>query len=99
MRRPEEIIIRPIITEKSNRLMEDAKKYTFEVAMDANKHEIKHAIQTLFGVKVLKVNTMIVKPKKKRVFGKPGKYGYTKAYKKAIVTIDPSQEIDFSKLG
>jgi len=75
------------------------KKYTFEVAMDANKHEIKHAIQTLFGVKVLKVNTMIVKPRKRRVFGKPGKYGYTKAYKKAIVTIDPSQEIDFSKLG
>jgi large subunit ribosomal protein L23 len=98
MRRPEEIIIRPIITEKSNRLME-MKKYTFEVAMDATKHEIKHAIQTLFGVKVLKVNTMIVKPRKRRVFGKPGKYGYTKAYKKAIVTIDPSQEIDFSKLG
>jgi large subunit ribosomal protein L23 len=98
MRRPEEIIIRPIITEKSNRLME-MKKYIFEVALDANKHEIKHAVQTLFGVKVLKVNTMIVKPRKRRVFGKPGKYGYTKAYKKAIVTIDPSQEIDFSQLG
>jgi large subunit ribosomal protein L23 len=98
MRRPEEIIIRPIITEKSNRLTE-MKKYIFEVALDANKHEIKHAVQTLFGVKVLKVNTMIVKPRKRRVFGKPGKYGYTKAYKKAIVTIDPSQEIDFSKLG
>jgi large subunit ribosomal protein L23 len=98
MRRPEEIIIRPIITEKSNRLTE-MKKYIFEVALDANKHEIKHAVQTLFGVKVLKVNTMIVKPRKRRVFGKPGKYGYTKAYKKAIVTIDPSQEIDFSQLG
>jgi large subunit ribosomal protein L23 len=97
MRRPEEIIIRPIITEKSNRLME-LKKYAFEVAMDANKHEIKHAIQTLFGVKVLKVNTMIVKPRKRRVFGKFRKYGYTKAYKKAIVTIDPSQEIDLSKV-
>jgi large subunit ribosomal protein L23 len=98
MKRPEEIIIRPIITEKSNRLME-MKKYTFEVAMDATKHEIKHAIKTLFGVKVLKVNTMIVKPRKRRVFGKFRRYGYTKAYKKAIVTIDPSQEIDFSKLG
>jgi large subunit ribosomal protein L23 len=98
MRRPEEIIIRPIITEKSNRLME-MKKYTFEVAMDSNKHEIKHAVQSLFGVKVLKVNTMIVKPRKRRVFGKFRRYGYTKAYKKAIVTIDPSQEIDFSKLG
>ncbi|RMG99481.1 MAG: 50S ribosomal protein L23 [Aquificota bacterium] len=94
MRRPEEIIIRPIITEKSNRLMEDYKKYTFEVALDATKHEIKHAVETLFGVKVLKVNTMIVKPKKKRVFGKLRKYGYTRAYKKAIVTISPDQEID-----
>lgn len=94
MRRPEEIIIRPIITEKSNRLMEDYKKYTFEVALDATKHEIKYAVEKLFGVKVLKVNTMIVKPRKKRVYGKFRKYGYTRAYKKAIVTIDPSQEID-----
>jgi len=94
MRRPEEIIIRPIITEKSNRLMEDYKKYTFEVALDATKHEIKHAVETLFGVKVLKVNTMMVKPKKKRVFGKFRKYGYTRAYKKAIVTVSPDQEID-----
>ena len=60
MRRPEEVIIRPIITEKSNRLMEDHKKYTFEVAIDATKHEIKHAVEKLFGVKVLKVNTIIV---------------------------------------
>ncbi|WP_029551095.1 50S ribosomal protein L23 [Thermocrinis jamiesonii] len=98
MKRPEDIIIRPIITEKSNRLMEDYKKYTFEVAMDATKHEIKYAVEKLFGVKVLKVNTMIVKPKKKRVFGKFRKYGYTKAYKKAIVTIDPSQEIDLANV-
>lgn len=96
MRRPEEIIIRPIITEKSNRLMEDFKKYTFEVALDATKHEIKHAVEALFGVKVLKVNTLIVKPKKKRVFGKFRKYGYTRAYKKAIVTISPDQEIDLT---
>ncbi|RMH07246.1 MAG: 50S ribosomal protein L23 [Aquificota bacterium] len=94
MRRPEEIIIRPIITEKSNRLMEDYKKYTFEVAIDATKHEIKYAVESLFGVKVLKVNTMMVKPKKKRVFGKFRKYGYTRAYKKAIVTVSPDQEID-----
>ncbi|WP_448588573.1 50S ribosomal protein L23 [Thermocrinis sp.] len=96
MKRPEEVLIRPIITEKSNRLMEDYKKYTFEVAMSATKQEIEYAIKQLFGVKVLKVNTMIVKPRKKRVFGKFRRYGYTKAYKKAIVTIDPSQEIDLS---
>ena len=96
MRRPEEIIIRPIITEKSNRLLEDFKKYTFEVALDATKHEIKHAVESLFGVKVLKVNTLTVKPKKKRVFGKFRRYGYTRAYKKAIVTISPEQEIDLT---
>ncbi len=96
MRRPEEIVIRPIITEKSNRLMEDHKKYTFEVALDATKHEIKHAIEKLFGVKVLKVNTLIVKPRKKRVVGKFRQYGYTRAYKKAIVTIPPDKEIDLT---
>ncbi|MFN3870737.1 MAG: 50S ribosomal protein L23 [Aquificaceae bacterium] len=96
MRRPEEIIIRPIITEKSNRLMEDYKKYTFEVALDATKHEIKHAIEKLFGVKVLRVNTMIVKPRKKRVIGKFRKYGHTRAYKKAIITIPMDKEIDLT---
>jgi len=98
MRRPEEIIIRPIITEKSNRLMEEYKKYTFEVALDATKHEIKYAVEQLFKVPVLKVNTMIVKPRKKRVFGKIRKYGYTRAYKKAIVTIPPDKEIDLTNL-
>ncbi|MFN7065730.1 MAG: 50S ribosomal protein L23 [Aquificaceae bacterium] len=96
MRRPEEVIIRPIITEKGNRLMEDYKKYTFEVAMDATKHEIKHAIERLFSVKVLRVNTMIVKPRKKRVIGKLRRYGYTRSYKKAIVTIPMDKEIDLT---
>ncbi|SHK32011.1 50S ribosomal protein L23 [Thermocrinis minervae] len=98
MRRPEEIIIRPIITEKTNRLMEE-KKYVFEVALDATKHEIKYAIEKLFSVPVLKVNTMIVKPKKKRIFGKiTRRYGYTRKYKKAIVTIPPDKEIDLLSL-
>lgn len=96
MRKPEEVLIRPIITEKSNRLMEDHKKYTFEVAMDANKHEIKHAIEKVFGVKVLDVNTMIVKPRKKRVIGKFRRYGYTRAYKKAIVSIPADKELDLT---
>ncbi|MCS7171606.1 MAG: 50S ribosomal protein L23 [Aquificaceae bacterium] len=96
MRRPEEVIIRPIITEKSNRLMEDYKKYTFEVAMDATKHEIKHAVEKLFGVEVVKVNTLIVKPKKKRIIGKFRRYGSTRAYKKAIVTIPQDKELDLT---
>ena len=93
-RRPHEIVIRPVITEKSNRLMEDYKKYTFEVALDASKSEIRNAIEELFGVKVKKVNTMIVKPKKKRVVGKLRQYGKTKKWKKAIVTLEEGQEID-----
>ncbi len=93
-RRPYEIIIRPVITEKSNRLMEDYNKYTFEVALDASKPEIKRAVEELFGVKVKKVNTMIVKPKKKRVLGKFRQYGRTKKWKKAIVTLEPGQKID-----
>ncbi len=98
MRKPEEVIIRPIITEKSNRLMEDHKKYTFEVSMDATKHEVKHAVEKLFNVPVLKVNTLIVKPRKKRVFGKPRRYGYTRAYKKAIITIPADRELDLLSL-
>ena len=93
-RRPYEIIIRPVITEKSNRLMEDNGKYTFEVSLDASKSEIRNAIQELFGVKVKKVNTMIVKPKKKRVIGKFRQYGTTKKWKKAIVTLEPGESID-----
>ena len=93
-RRPYEIIIRPVITEKSNRLMEDHNKYTFEVALDASKPEIKRAVEELFGVKVKKVNTMIVKPKKKRILGKFRQYGTTRKWKKAIVTLEPGQEID-----
>ncbi len=93
-RRPYEIIIRPVITEKSNRLMEDYNKYTFEVALDASKAEIRNAIEELFGVKVRKVNTMIVKPKKKRVMGRFRQYGTTKRWKKAIVTLEPGESID-----
>ncbi len=93
-RRPYEIIIRPVITEKSNRLMEDHNKYTFEVALDASKSEIKNAVQELFGVRVKKVNTMIVKPKKKRVMGRFRQYGRTKKWKKAIVTLEPGDSID-----
>jgi len=93
-RKPYEIIIRPVITEKSNRLMEDYNKYTFEVALDASKTEIKQAIEKLFGVKVKKVNTMIVKPKKKRVLNKFRQYGETKKWKKAVITLEKGQKID-----
>ena len=81
---PEEIIVRPVITEKSNDEMQSG-KYTFEVNKKATKVEIAKAVEKLFEVKVLKVNTMIVKGKTNRVRYKEGK---TPDWKKAIVTID-----------
>ena len=81
---PEEIIIRPVITEKSNDEMQSG-KYTFEVNKKATKVQIAKAVEKLFEVKVLNVNTMIVKGKTKRVRYQEGK---TPDWKKAIVTID-----------
>ncbi|MDD6155193.1 MAG: 50S ribosomal protein L23 [Eubacteriales bacterium] len=87
-----DIILKPVITEKS---MDDAqeKKYTFKVAMNANKTEIKKAVEEIFDVDVKKVNTMHVKGKVKRMGRTEGR---TAAYKKAIVTLtDDSKEIEF----
>ena len=80
----EDIIIKPIITEKSNMDMQEG-KYTFKVAKKATKVEIRNAVEKLFDVKVLKVNTINVKGKEKRV---GVHFGRTSDWKKAIVTID-----------
>ena len=89
MRAPEEIIIRPLVTEKSTGLMAD-NKYTFLVAPGANKIEIKHAIEKLFNVKVLKVNTLVDRGKLRRV----GRFqGRQSDRKKAIVTLRPGDQI------
>ena len=81
-----EIIKAPIITEKSSNDQSNYNKYTFKVDTKSNKTEIKEAVQKIFGVKVLEVQTINVKPKKKRV----GRYsGFTKKYKKAIITLEP----------
>lgn len=92
-RTAQDIIIRPIITEASMDALAD-RKYTFKVAKDANKIEIKKAVEQLFkDVKVEKVNTMNVRGKKKRMGRNEG---YTTAWKKAIVTITPdSKTIEF----
>lgn len=93
----EEIIVRPIVTEKSNDGLGEG-KYTFEVNKKATKVEIAKAVEKLFNVKVLKVNTMIVKGKKKRVGVHVGK---TSDWKKAIVTIEtnPTDSSYLSKGG
>ena len=80
----EEIIIKPVVTEKSSTALGE-NKYTFKVAKKATKIEIKRAVEKLFGVKVLSVNTMTVQGKEKRVRYQAGK---TSDWKKAIVTID-----------
>ena len=80
----EDIIVRPVVTEKSNDAMQEG-KYTFKVNKNATKVEIANAVEKLFEVKVLKVNTISVKGKSKRVGYHQGK---TSDWKKAIVTID-----------
>ena len=88
----QDIIIRPIITEKSMMGAVD-KKYTFEVAKSANKIEIAKACEELFKVKVAKVNTLNVKGHLRRY----GRFeGYTSAWKKAVVTLtEDSKTIEF----
>ena len=82
--KPEEIIIAPVVTEKSNDELQEG-KYTFKVNKKATKVEIAKAVEKLFEVKVVKVNTMNVDGKTKRVGYHVGK---TSDWKKAIVTID-----------
>lgn len=94
MRSPHDIIIKPIITEDSMDKM-DQGIYTFKVAKDANKSEIKKAVEVVFGegIKVSKVNTMNVKGKMKRVGASQGR---RPNWKKAIVTLaKDSKDIEF----
>ncbi len=86
--KPEDIIIKPIITEKSNDGIQEG-KYTFKVNKKATKIDIARAVEKLFDVKVLKVNTITVKGKEKRVGVHVGK---TSDWKKAIVTIQTNPE-------
>ncbi len=87
---PHEIIIRPLITEKNTTLMID-NKYSFEVLRTASKPEIKRAIETIFDVTVTKVHTMNVRGKLKR---RGRAMGYTRDWKKAIVTLAPGDRIE-----
>jgi large subunit ribosomal protein L23 len=89
---PYDIIIRPILTEKMTRLKELNNQYAFEVRKDANKIEIKRAVEERFGVRVLKVRTINVRGKKRRL----GRFeGKRSSWKKAIVTLAEGDTIDF----
>lgn len=86
-----DVILRPIITEKSMKLMAEDNKVTFEIAKGFNKFEVKKAVEELFNVDVEQVNTINVKPKKRRV----GRFeGKTNRVRKAIVKIKEGQTID-----
>jgi large subunit ribosomal protein L23 len=92
MKFAQDIILKPIITEKSMDGIAN-KRYTFKVASDATKPEIASAVEELFGVKVAKVNTINMKKKPKRL---GYHFGYTSEWKKAIVTLTASsKEIEF----
>ncbi len=89
---PEDIILRPVLTEKGYDGIAD-KRYTFVVRRDANKTQIRIAVETMFGVKVKKVNTVTQRGKLKRMGRNEG---YTPTVKKAIVSLaDGSKGIDF----
>jgi len=94
--RHEDIIKRPLITEKNTMLMETG-QYSFEVATEANKIQIKAAVEATFNVRVKAVNTLNVKKKaKSRAASRRGGriVGHESAWKKAIVTLHPGERID-----
>jgi large subunit ribosomal protein L23 len=86
-----EILRRPIISEKSTGLQE-RDKYTFEVALGANKHQIKQAVELAFQVEVARVNVITMPPKWR---GPGRRRGQTSPWKKAVVTLKPGQKIEF----
>jgi large subunit ribosomal protein L23 len=86
---PFEIIRRPVVTEKST-LLQDEDRYTFEVATTATKHQVKEAVEEAFSVDVLKVNTMMVRRKRRRL---GPRFTTSKSWKKAVVQIAPGQTI------
>ncbi|MFS1514675.1 50S ribosomal protein L23 [Chengkuizengella sp. SCS-71B] len=92
MKYAHDIIKRPIVTERSSDMMAD-NKYVFEVELRANKTEIKQAVEEVFKVKVVKVNTIRM-PKKPKTYGRHR--GYTSEWKKAIITLsDDSKPLEY----
>jgi large subunit ribosomal protein L23 len=102
---PAEVILRPVISEKSMDLTQPktgrgegaaAPKYTFAVHDDANKHQIKDAVEQLFRVRVTGVNVLTTRPKEKRRNTRRGRTkGYTSSWRKAVVTLAVGEKIEF----
>lgn len=91
MRDPRSVILKPLVTEKGSKLREVGNKYLFSVVADANKIEIKRAVQEIFNVKVRDVQTLVMHGKVKRMGAFQGK---RPDWKKAVVTLEEGQSID-----
>ena len=91
-----DITIKPLITEKATQLTERRGVYTFRVSPEANKYQIKKIVEELYGVKVERVNTMVVRGKNKSRWTKSGLLrGKTNEWKKAVIKVAGDQNIDF----
>lgn len=91
MKNPRDVILEPVVSEKSYDLIEDSNTYTFVVDRRSSKTEIKEAVQSIFGVKVIRVNTMNRKGKQKRTGWVVGRRSDSK---RALVTLAAGNEID-----
>ena len=90
------IILKPVITEKSQELSTRGNRFSFVVAKTANKHQIREAVESMFDVNVTAVNTLRMPAKLKKRFTKRGlQLGRRDAYKKAVVTLRDGETIDF----
>jgi large subunit ribosomal protein L23 len=90
-----QVLIKPVLTEKANALQEKSRTFTFRVAREANKLEIKNAVENFYGVSVEDVRTIVVPGKNKSRFTKAGFVkGRKPAYKKALVIVAEGESID-----
>lgn len=87
-----DVLVRPVVTEKTSKNVADKNQYTFEVALNANKIQIKEAVEVIFDVDVVNINTTVMPLKR----GRRGRKFYVRkhSWKKAIVTLAPGQSID-----
>ncbi len=91
MRDPRQVVLRPLVTEKATTLKDEQNQVSFQVAMDANKIEVRQAVEAIFKVKVTGVRTQVVFGKEKRM----GRYlGRRPSWKKAIVTLGQGSKIE-----
>ena len=92
MNDPRRVLLRPLVTEKATTLKDEQNQVSFQVALDANKVEIRHAVESIFGVNVVKVNTLNRPGKRKRNRGR-STFGKRADTKRAIVTLATGQNI------